>query len=361
MEQSPTNLPQSQQDPHGRIIGQGNFKYRVNARWGQLDPKHYPVENCHDLTFDSRGRIVMVTDNVKNNIIVYDRNGTLIDTWGTEYPGAHAIKIINENGEDVIYLVDSGWKLNPKWDGVSTDKWDSPYNKMIPQSGFIAKLTIDGQLIYTIGHPQTIGVYRPDQPFRPTDIAVAENGDLYVTDGYGSDYVLQYDSQGRYIRHWGGQDNPNSHLNLVNTHGITLDHRQGNEPQLIVSSRGEMALKRFSLRGEYIQTIPTPGAYMGAPVLHNDYGYAPVCWSDVDGNMADNSGFISIFDKNDNIVANLGATEPSYMDGQLQPMCSTWNVFNHCHGICIDDDENLYVGQWNANQSYPMKLEKLPA
>jgi hypothetical protein len=354
-----SGLPQSQRDPHGLIIGQGDFCYRVNTRWGLLNSAQYPVENCHDLAIDSKGHILMITDNVKNNIIVYQPDGTLIETWGSEYPGAHNIKVVNENGEDVLYIVDSGWKLNPNWDGTSTDAWDSPFNKVIAQSGFVAKLTIDGRLIYSIGHPQTIGVYRPEQPFRPTDIAIADNGDLYVTDGYGSDYVLQYDNQGRYIRHWGGQNNNNNDLNLVNTHGISIDSRQQGEPQLIISSRGEMALKRFSLSGEHLKTISVPGAYIGAPVLHGDYGFAPVCWSHVDGGPAENSGFISIFDKDDKVLANLGGTPPEYLNGKLQPMCSTWDLFTHCHGICIDNDENLYVGQWRAKQSYPIKLEKI--
>ena len=31
------------------------------------------------------------------------------------------------------------------------------------------------------------------------------NGDIYVADGYGKDFVIQYDYKGNYIRHFGGQ------------------------------------------------------------------------------------------------------------------------------------------------------------
>ncbi|MDU0354893.1 6-bladed beta-propeller [Paraglaciecola aquimarina] len=351
------SAPQS--DPHGKIIGSGDFCYRVNMHWGQLDPTKVPVENCHDLAIDSQGRILMITDNVKNNIIIYSQSGELLEAWGTEFPGGHSLKVVNENGQDFLYVVDSGWLVNPKWDGVSTDDWDSPFNKVVAQSGFIAKLTIEGRLIYSIGHPQQIGVYTPDQPFRPTDIAIADNGDLYVTDGYGSDYVLQYDSQGRFIRSWGGHDNQDPNLNLSNTHGIRIDTRHAGEPHLIVSSRAEMALKLFTMQGQYIDTIATPGAYIGAPVIKGDYGFAPVCWSHVNGGTAVDSGFISILDKDNKVIVNLGGTQPEYIDGRLQPMCSTWDIFKHCHTVCIDKDDNLYVGQWRANQSYPIKLEKI--
>ncbi|MCF2950257.1 6-bladed beta-propeller [Paraglaciecola aquimarina] len=359
MTQYVSPLPKSQQDPHEKIVGAGEFTYKVNTHWGQLDPAMFPVENCHDLAIDSQGRIIMITDNVKNNIIIYSPEGKLLEAWGTEFPGAHAIKVVNENGQDYLYVVDSGWLVNPKWDGVSTDDWDSPTNKVVAQSGFIAKLSIEGRLIFSVGHPQTIGVYTPEQPFRPTDIAIANNGDFYVTDGYGSDYVLQYNKQGQYIRHWGGHDNQDPNLNLSNTHGIAIDSRKPGEPKLIISSRGERALKIFSMTGEYISTIETPGAYIGGPVLDGKFGYAPVCWSHHDGKNAEDSGFIAILDENHKVVANIGGTQPEYIDGKLQPMCSTWDLFKHCHGVCIDEQGNVYVGQWRANQSYPIKLEKL--
>jgi hypothetical protein len=352
-------MPKSGIDPHGLIVGQGDFRYRVDTHWGRLDPQQTPVENCHGFAMDTRGRILMVTDNTKNNVLVYSQNGKLLDAWGTGFPGAHALKIVNENGEDFIYLVDSGWILNRQWDGHSTDNWASPYNKVIAQSGFVAKLTLDGRLIFTIGHPQTIGVYRPDQPFRPTDVAIAPNGDIYITDGYGSDYLLQYDSQGRYIRHWGGADHSDAQLRLHNTHGIEVDLRNPNDPVLMVSSRAENALKIFSLTGDYRSSIKTPGAYIGGPVFHGDHFYAPVCWSHLEGKNADDSGFISIFDKHNKLIANLGGTQPEYINDELQPMHTTWDIFNHCHAVCVDDEQNLYVGQWRAQQSYPFKLIRL--
>lgn len=355
----PKSIPKNNIDPHGLIVGHGDFKYRVDTNWGRLDPSKVPVENCHGMAFDSQGRIFMVTDNDKNNVIVYSKDGELLDAWGTQFPGAHAIKIVEENGVEFIYLVDSGWILNRNWDGESTDDWESPYNKVIAQAGFIAKLTLDGRVLYTIGHPQTIGIYRPDQAFRPTDIAIAPNGDLYVTDGYGSDYLIQYNNQGQYIRHWGGSENSDKNYNLVNTHGIEVDLRQPEQPKLIVSSRFEQALKVFSLSGEYIETIETPGAYIGGPVFHNDHFFAPVCWSDLEGKNVDDSGFIAIFDRNNKLVCNLGAQQPEYINGKLQKMCSSWDIFNHVHAICVDEDDNLYVGQWRANNSYPFKLVKI--
>ena len=33
-------------------------------------------------------------------------------------------------------------------------------------------------------------------------------------------------------------------------------------------------------------------------------------------------------------------------------------VFKHCHDVCVDEEENVYVCQWNADRSYPIKLHR---
>lgn len=351
-EPSKKPLPKAGRQAHNKIVGHGDFTYRVNYQWGNLDPQQVPVENCHGLDIDSKGRIIMFTDSDVNNFVIYNKDGKLLDAWGTQYPGAHSVKLSRENGEDFLYVVDCGWVLDRN---RPDNKWE---NKWYRQNGFLAKLTLDGKLVFTIGHPVTMGIYDMDMRFQPTDITIAPNGDVYVTDGYGSDYVIQYDSNGRYIRHWGGWHNSDKSLNLNNTHGIGVDTRNAAQPILLVSSRGEQAIKQYSLEGKLIGKIDFPGAYVGGPIFKGEHFYAPVCWSHVDGKQAPNSGFISIVDGNNRVISNPGGTEPQYENGRLMPMESTYDVFNHCHTVCVDDDDNLYVGQWNANQTYPIKLER---
>ncbi|WP_096085524.1 hypothetical protein [Agaribacterium haliotis] len=64
--------------------------------------------------------------------------------------------------------------------------------------------------------------------------------------------------------------------------------------------------------------------------------------------------------KDNQVVANLGAEAPVYKDGKLQTMTTSWDIFNHVHGVAVDpDDGSLYVGQWKAKQTYPFKLIKV--
>ena len=113
-----------------------------------------------------------------------------------------------------------------------------------------------------------------------------------------------------------------------------------------------------------------PGAFMCRPVIHGQNLYAGICWSSevdfVEGVQGShpssnnpNSGFVTILDKDNKVVSNPGGKQPIYKKGQLQKMLQQEPIFNHCHDVCIDDDENIYVCQWNANKTYPVKLERV--
>ena len=54
---------------------------------------------------------------------------------------------------------------------------------------------------------------------------------------------------------------------------------------------------------------------------------------------------------------NLAGSEPVYKDGKPEEMFQTNKVFQYPHDVCIDDEENMYVAQWNSGKEYPYKLE----
>jgi len=34
-------------------------------------------------------------------------------------------------------------------------------------------------------------------------------------------------------------------------------------------------------------------------------------------------------------------------------------IIKHGHDVCIDEDKNIYICQWNADKTYPVKLERV--
>ena len=249
--------------------------------------------------------------------------------------------------------MDSGWVLNRNWDGESVDKWDSPYNRMIPQAGSVAKTTRDGRVLFSVGHPVTVGAYTQDMAFNPTDVAVMPDGDFFVVDGYGSDFVLHYDRHGQFLAKF-GRNSEQDEQNIFNGHGITIDHR-GNEPLLLIGSRADHCLKWFSLDGKFVKRMHVPGAFIHAPIFMDDHMVAPVCWTGKPGEPKDDSGVVCVFDEKDKLVSVLGGQLPT--NGQA--VHNHNGVFKHCHGLEKDKQGNLYLAQWQAGGIHPQKLRRL--
>ncbi|WP_236021427.1 6-bladed beta-propeller [Algoriphagus oliviformis] len=315
-----------------QILGHGDFKYKVDAKWGNLDPNKVPVVNCHEMVMDRKGRMIMLTDEAKNNVIIYDQSGKLLATWTLGLDRAHGLSLVDEGDAEYLWVVDNGGK--------------------------VIKTSLDGKVVAEIASPLSTGIYEEKMAWVPTETAVAPNGDLYIADGYGSQFFLQYDKDGNFIRKFGGRGNQDAQFSTA--HGIAIDQRGGKAPTLLCTSRGHNSFKRFTMDGEYIETIFLPGAYVCRPVIHGENLYAGVCWSRLRYlEQTDNSGFVTILDKSNKVVSNPGGTAPEYRNGELQLMVQKEPVFKHCHDVCIDQDENIYVCQWNAGKSYPIKLTRV--
>jgi hypothetical protein len=334
--------------PEEQIIGHDNFKYKVDKGWAKISVNSNPLFNCHEMVMDSKGRLIMLGDNVHNNVLIFDKSGKLLDYWGTAWPGGHGLSILKEGTDDFLLIVDCGWYQD------KVGKWNK-------QAGQVVKTDLTGRIIFTIGHPRTIGIYKDSEPFMPTETTIAPNGDIYVADGYGSDYIIHYTAKGEYIRHFGGHNNSNKEHNLVNAHGVTIDNRDKNNPKLICTSREENCFKVFSLDGKFLYRIDTPGMYVCRPVVDGENIYAGVCWSkDAAGKRNANSGFVTILDVKNNVVSCPGGNAPLYKSNALQPTLQSPDpVFQHCHDVCVDEDKNLYICQWNANHTAPVKLTRV--
>ncbi len=309
------------------LLGQHNKRYRLDTKWSQADVSRYPVNDCHEMVQDSSGRIILLTNEIKNNVLIYDKSGKLLSTWGSEYPGAHGLTLFNENGAEVLFICDN-------------------------KRHQVIKTTLDGRVLLVLDYPKETGEYLNAEEYVPTETAIAPNGDIYVADGYGKDFIIRYDSSGRYINHFGGRGNDAKHL--LNAHGVCIDLRNPLQPCLIVTSRQQNAFKRFTFSGVYIDTVPLPGAWVCRPVIKGNYLYAAVLQSN--SRQGKQSGFVTILDKNFKVISNLGGSQPQYVNHKLEEMYQTIKYFQYPHDVCVDDEENLYIAQWNSGKVYPYKL-----
>lgn len=312
------------------VLGHNSHQYKLDTSWGNLNPERYPVRDCHEMVQDSKGRILLLTNDIRNNVLVYDKSGKLLEAWGTEYPGAHGLTLSRENGEDFLFISDNNRHQ-------------------------VIKTTIEGKVVMVLDYPKESGHYEKPEQYIPTEVAIGPNGDIYIADGYGEQWISQYSHNGTFIRSFGGRGNGPS--NLQNAHGICLDNRGTGTPTLIVSAREENAFKRYTLTGEYVETIPLAGAYVCRPVIHGDFLYAAVLKSRAYGD--DPSGFVTILNKENKVISNLAGSTPTYSGNFPDEMYQTMKVFIYPHDVCIDNDENMYVAQWNSGNIYPYKLNRI--
>jgi len=109
-------------------------------------------------------------------------------------------------------------------------------------------------------------------------------------------YILHYSSKGELLNIFGGRGESNEHFD--NAHGICIDTRVGAATLLITD--------RMNL----------PGAYICRPVIHGEHVYFATIWS---GDGGADTGFVSILDKNNQLISAPGGSTPRYENGENFP------------------------------------------
>ena len=315
--------------PKQKTYGYNGMLYTLDTSWSKADTRQYPVNDCHEMVQDKKGRILLLTNETHNNVLIYNSNGQLMDTWGHDFPGAHGLTLHDENGTEFLYITDTVRHQ-------------------------VYKTTLDGKVLLSIDTPLDAGIYKDIKEFVPTETAIDENGDIFIADGYGAQYVLHYDKTGKLLNYFGGRGDGDTHFD--NAHGICWDTRR-KDRTLLITDRTRNCFKRFTKDGNLLEVLALPGACVCRPVIHGDHLYAAVLRSpDL---KAEGTGFVTILDKDNKVVSNIGGSEPKYLDGHLQPMSQTEKIFVHPHDVCVDSDDNLYVAQWASGKVYPYKLKRV--
>jgi hypothetical protein len=331
---------QSKTDPtDGITIGHGDFRYRVQKNWCQASPTRHPVKDCHEMVQTADGRLFLLTNHKQNNILIFDTSGKLLDSWTLQFSSAHGLSLApatSPNGPQHLWITD-------------------------PASGRVVKTTLTGEIVLELPHPAKINAYTDREDYRPTESAVAPNGDIYVADGYGSQWILQFDASGQFIRKFGGKSTqPSNPGKFIQAHGVAIDTR-GPEPLVVCTARIRNEFHWFKLDGTFVRTAYLPGAYISRPVIAGAHLYSGVCFGtfENDFRMWQNRGFVTILDAQDQNLSNPGGTAPTYQNGKLKHLIQAEPVFKNCHDVCIDTTSDLYVCQWNSGNVYPYKLERI--
>lgn len=327
---------QSKSSLQGATIGHGSFRYQVDLEWCRAQPEKHPVKNCHEMVMDSQKRLIMITDEPRNNILIFDKEGKVLDAWTLKFKSGHGLSLDARDGRESLWLCDPG-------------------------SGTVVKTSLQGEVLLTLPHASECGAYDAGTKYAPTEAAVGPDGDIYVADGYGSQFILQFDAGGKFIRKFGGLSsqalNPGK---FMQAHGVAIDSRSGT-PLLLCTERLRNEFHWYTLEGEYVRSVYLPGAFMSRPVIAADLLVSGVCFGMKPGDyrMWRERGFIVILDRHNKVVSAPGAHAPEYEADQVKLLLQDQPVFRNVHDVCVDDEGSLYACQWNAGQVYPFKLRRV--
>ncbi len=247
---------------------------------------------------------------------VYTVDGDFVRSWGRgQFDNPHHLRI---DHEDNVWIADFGLHV-------------------------IQKFTPEGKLLMTLG---TRGVPGEDEThfFRPTDMAITPEGDIFVTDGYGNRRVVHFDRNGKFVRAWGHYGSAPG--TFVLPHAIALD----SQGRLYVADRNSGRIQIFSQKGEFLEQWSGLIMPWGLFISHDDRiwvcGSSPHWWLR-DGQYPEYKDQIFMrFDPQGYVrqvwtipLGDIGDDKNNPVTDRLRPGEA---VGVHC--IVEDSQGNLYVG-----------------
>jgi sugar lactone lactonase YvrE len=294
----------------GPTLGQDTHTYRWASDWLQL-PGGQDLGNTHgEIVVDRDGNLHLNTD-TEQAIMTFAPDGSFVSAWGSEFAnGVHGMQLVEEDGTEYLYFVH--------------------FNR----HEFV-KATLDGHVLWRQGYPETSGKYESAEQFRPTSIAVAPDGRLFVADGYGQGWVHLYDADRNYLRSIGG---PGSDPGKFQTpHGVWIDTR-GDEPELLVADRENHRLQRFDLNGRFLGIIE--GMLRRPCKIQEQGGYLVV---------PDLAGRVTVLGPDNQLVTQLGDNPDPALRARNDVPKESWRdgEFLSPHSAAWDSSGNLYVMDWN--------------
>ena len=133
----------------------------------------------------------------------------------------------------------------------------------------VVKFSPDGQILLTLGEAGVSAEGR-DTFIAPTDVVVAPNGDIFVSDGHerdSSSRIVKFSKDGTFIKAWGKSGSAAGELSAP--HNLAFDSRG----RLFVADRGNNRIQIFDQDGRYIDQWKQFGRPSGIFITEDDTIY----------------------------------------------------------------------------------------
>ena len=277
---------------HG-LSAQAPRAFTVDGSWARLPDGTSWGGSTSWITTDGKGQVVVLVRTAPH-VRVFARDGRFVKAFGDAglFESAHSLTI---DAQGFLWVTDSAAHL-------------------------VHKLDPDGRLLMTLGKKGVAGDNASRDLFnQPNHVAIAPNGDIYVSDGNQNARVVQFSASGTFVRIIGGvKGTQPGQLQLP--HGVALDSRG----RILVNDSDNQRVSVFGTEGRFVESWPFPSRG-GIAVAADDTVYI----SDV------NAGVVNIV-KNGTRIDTVSA--------------------DRAHGMGIDTDGSIYVS--GASRMTVMKITR---
>ncbi len=297
------------------VINVHAAEYKAIPDWLKLPEGKPQLGNQHgDVAVSSKGEIYVSVMDPKAGLQVYGNDGKFIRNVPDAPSDFHGF-VIHKNSEgEFIY--------GPRLGGQT-----------------IVKLTLEGKNVLTIPASAIPDEFKnKDKDGKPilrmTGMDVAPNGDLFVTDGYASDYVHQFDKTGKYLKSFGGKKEP---YNFKTLHKIAIDTRF-TPVRIIACDRANMRVVHLSLNGDFLGVIAKDLLLPAAVAIHGDYAA-----------IGELKGRVTVLNKEGKIVAQLGANTAADEIGTNKTEPAKWRpgIVTAPHGVAFNEHGDIFVSEYS--------------
>jgi sugar lactone lactonase YvrE len=294
---------------------------KVGAQNGNLPNPYHEVSNWAKLPAGAKWAGVISVDPTSNGdvwvfhrsdppILRFDQSGKAVKSFGDGmFVQPHGLTVDRDGN---VWVTDAQMK-----DGKGNQ---------------VFKFSPDGKLLMTLGKAGVAGGGN-DVFSGPCDVAIAQNGDIFVADGHIADQpvnrIMKFSKDGKFIKAWGKRGSAPGEFDTP--HSIAFDSRG----RIFVADRSNSRIQIFDQDGKFLDQWKQFGRPSGVFIDKNDNMYV----ADSQSNSKQNPGY-----KRGIYVGNAKDGKVTALIPFVEPDPEKNNNAG-VEGVAADAKGNVYAGE----------------
>ena len=304
-------------------VGPPGHRYRWHDHWAALPDSPSSRENgrTHGVVALADGRL-LVFRQATPGVLLFHPDGSLSESWGDKFLGAHGVSVTRRGGEERLWLVDE-------------------------KSCEVSLVSLTGEVLQRLEPPA--GTQRPGGRYTPTWAEQhPETGEVWVADGYGGSVIFRFAEDGAYLGRLTGEEGAGR---FDCPHGLAV----GPNGHFHVADRGNQRLAVYDAAGGFVRALDGVCHSPCSLDFHEGLTLVPELLTGV-----------KLLEGDGRIVADLGSvaefvpeeTRPEGWPNHRPAAEVPAGLFNSPHDACFTPRGDIYVVEWILGGRVT-RLEKL--